>query len=98
MAKKIRFEWISDGFREILLSDKMGDVCAEAGQQIAARATAAIPYVGSAGYEYQPTTLGYGGGRRGGYVAPARDEKGDTDYLAVLAESTDKVLTKAVQS
>ena len=98
MAKKIRFEWISEGFREILLSDKMGDVCAEAGQQIASRATAAIPYEGSLGFEYQPTTLGYGGGRRGGYVAPVRDEKGKVDYLAVLAEANQKVLTKAVQS
>lgn len=98
MATKIRFEWISEGFREILLSDKMGDVCAEAGQQIASRATAAIPYVGSAGYEYQPATLAYGGGRSGGYVAPARDENGEVDYLAVLAEANQKVLTKAVQS
>lgn len=96
MATKIRFEWISAGFREILLSDNMGSVCDEAGKQIAERATAAIPYTGSAGYAYESATLNYGGGRRGGYVAPAIDEKGNVDFLAMLAEANQKVLTKAV--
>lgn len=98
MAKKIRMEFISDGFKTILRCDKMMQLVGEVGNDIASRATAAIPYDGSAGYRFHYAFLGYGQGRIGGYVVPAFDSKGNVDYLAMLAESTDKVLTKAVQS
>lgn len=97
MATKIRLEFIGKGFREILMSQNCADVCAEAGQGIATRATAAIPYEGALGYEYQPAVLGYGGGRAGGYVAAKRDPDGNLDFLTLLAEANQKTLTKAVR-
>lgn len=91
MATKIRLEFKSEGFREILMSENMAQVCDTAGTRIAERATTMIPYEGSEGYSYGRARLNYGGGRMGGYVSC-------DDFLARLAEANQKVLTKAVNS
>ena len=91
MGVKVRFEFISSGFRKILKSEGVAVVVDEAGEKIANRATTMIPYEGSEGYKFPRAWLGYGGGRVGGYVAPE-------DYLARLAEANQKVLSKAVNS
>lgn len=97
MPAKMRLEFISEGFREILQSDGTAQVVNQVGQRIADNATGSIPYSGSAGYIYRPAYLTYGGGRVGGYVNPYIDEAGNADYLAMLAEARHKTLTKAVQ-
>lgn len=97
MATNVRLEFKSEGFREILMSQNCADVCKTAGEAIAARATTSVPYVGALGYEYQPATLNYGGGRAGGYVAARRDADGNLDFLTLLAEANQKTLTKAVR-
>ena len=79
----IRFEFVSEGWREILNSANMKLVVDEYGQLIAAKA--------GEGFNYHPKTLKYGGGRVGGFVSA------DT-YEAREAQATDKVLTRAVSA
>ena len=81
MATKVRIELNSDGFREILNSQAVADLCADVGNGIAQRA--------GDGFAYFPATLNYGGGRVGGFVNA-------TTYEAMEAEARDKTLTKAV--
>lgn len=81
MATKVKMEFISDGFRQILESQGVADVCEQAGQSIAAKA--------GDGFEYFPAHLNYGGGRTGGFVNA-------TTYEAMLSEAIDKSLTRAV--
>ena len=80
MATKIRIEFISEGFREVLMSDGCSSFVNDIGSQVAQRA--------GDGFIYRPSYLGYGGGRMGGYVVA------DT-YEAMVAEATDKVLSRA---
>lgn len=89
MATKLRIEFDSKAFREILMSQKVADVLKDTGQRIASTATASIPYEGSNGYYCNVTRGGYGGGRMVAFV-------GGLDFLADLAEANQKVLTKAV--
>jgi hypothetical protein len=81
MAKKIRIELVSAGFREILCSQEVADLCRDTGEKIAARA--------GAGFKYDPMMLNYGGGRQGGFVVA------DT-YEAQLSQATDKVMEAAL--
>lgn len=81
MATKVRIELNSEGFREILNSQAVADLCKEVGESIASKA--------GEGFAYFPTHLNYGGGRVGGFVRGTDDE-------SMAAEATDKVLTKAV--
>jgi hypothetical protein len=89
MAVKMRLEFNSAGFREILCSQNCADIVDKAGERIADEASAAVPYLNSEGYNYHPARLSYGGGRAGGYIHGA-------DYLAHKAEAQYKTLTKAV--
>lgn len=79
----IRFEFISEGWREILNSANMKVVVDEYGELIADKA--------GEGFNYHPTTLRYGGGRVGGFVSA------DT-RAAREAQATDKALTRAVNT
>lgn len=81
MAKQIEIEHLSEGWREILNSAAVQSLCDEVGAQIAAKA--------GEGFVYTPQTLGYGGGRAGGFVTA-------TTYEAMLAEAQDKALSSAV--
>lgn len=75
MATKIRFEFLTAGFRELLMSDAVADEVMTAARKIAVRATAdAItdPRTHSAAALYEakgPRRGGYGGGRMIAYVA-----------------------------
>ena len=77
----VRIQFISEGWRKILNSQEVADLVNGIGQNIA---SAAGP-----GFEYRAARLGYGGGRVGGFVS-------STTYEAMLAQATDKALTKAV--
>ena len=77
----IRFEFISDGWREILNSADVAALVEDTGNRIAERA--------GDGFEYKPQRLKYGGGRVGGFVVA-------NTYEAMEEEATDKVLTRAV--
>lgn len=85
MAGKARIEFESDGFYQILNSQKVADLCQEQARRIAQRA--------GDGFEAEPTSwkAGFGGGRVASTVFAAT-------YDARLAESDDKVLSKAVES
>jgi len=74
-------EFISDGFKQILESQEVADVCETVGNEIAERA--------GDGFEYFAAHLNYGGGRTGGFVDA-------TTYAAMMSEAVDKSLTKAV--
>lgn len=77
----VRFQFISDGWREILNSADVAALVKEAGEGIAERA--------GDGFEFKPVTLKYGGGRAGGFVVAATEE-------AREAQAEDKALSKAV--
>lgn len=81
MAQKIKIEFNSAGFHEILCSDEMKALLDEKGQQIAARA--------GEGFKASTKLGNYAGGRAICVVS-------STNWAARKAEATDKVLTKAV--
>lgn len=84
MATKVRIELDHDGIRELLMSAAIGGECEKAAERIAATA--------GDGFEVLPARqMGFGGGRVG-YAVHAES------YEAKVAESEDKVLTKAVSS
>ena len=84
MAKKVRIEFISDGFREILSGSGTAGVVDEVSNQIASNASAH-------GGEWKVDGFmgSYGGGRYIGIVAA-------DDYEAMVAEAVDKALSTAV--
>lgn len=84
MAKKVRIEFISDGFREILSSAGTASVVDESAQRIAANASASGGTFVASGF-----MGGYGGGRYIGIVAA-------DDYEAMYNEAVDKTLSTAV--
>lgn len=81
-----RIEFLSDGFRQILLSDGTKQLVTETAENIAARANANGGVDG-----FIPTVIvgGYGGGRYIGFVNA-------TDKASLIAESEDKALTRAI--
>lgn len=83
-----RIEFISEGFRQILLSDGCQKVVQETAQQIADKANANNARGGD-GFETTVQQGGYGGGRWIAFVS-ASDKK------ASEAESEDKALTRAL--
>ncbi len=91
MSEEVKIEFISEGFKQILLSEGVHDVIQSATDQIATRANAEI---GSDGYDsdvvQSPRMSGYGnGGRWVGFVRA-------TDREAMVAEAEDKTLSRAV--
>lgn len=82
MPTKVRIELDHDGIKELLCSQPIAAECEKAAEKIAARA--------GDGFVVLPLRMmGFGGGRVGYAV------KTDT-YEAMLAEATDKTLSKAV--
>ena len=79
----IRFQFISEGWREILNSADVANLVADTGNRIAERA--------GEGFVYKPQVLKYGGGRVGGFVVA-------TTHEAREAQAEDKVLTRAVNN
>lgn len=77
----VRFQFISDGWRQILNSADVAALVDETGQGIAELA--------GEGFAYKPKRLNYGGGRVGGFVVAATRE-------AREAQAEGKVLTRAV--
>lgn len=83
MATKVRIELLSDGIRDLLMSQPIAAECEKAAETIAARA--------GDGFEVLPMRKqSFGGGRIGYAVKTATQE-------AREAEATDKVLSKAVR-
>lgn len=83
MSATVRIELLSDGIRELLMSQPIAAECEKAAHNIASRA--------GEGFEVLPARqMGFGGGRIGYAVHAAT-------YDAKVAEATDKVLSKAVR-
>lgn len=89
MAKKIRFEWNGEGFRQILRSDGVLNLMEETADEIAREATDRNPFEGSSGYVGHTAFGGYGGGRWVAYVDT-------TDILSMRAEAQFKTLSGVV--
>lgn len=83
MAKKVRIELISKGWREIVNCPGTQKVCDEVGQRIADEA--------GDGFEWKSQKINWGGGRAGGLVVA-------NTYDAKLSEARFKSLSKAVHS
>lgn len=88
MAKQIKLEFKSEGFREILCGGGVQSAVSSAAEQIRARATANIAGE-SEGFSAHIWQGNYGGGRVIGSVST-------TDYESQRAEAEDKALSKAV--
>ena len=84
MAKKVKIEFISDGFRQILSCSDTAQVVDDSAHEIASNASAH-------GGEWMVDGFqgGFGGGRYIGIVAA-------DDYEAMYAEAVDKALSTAV--
>ena len=83
MATKIKIELVSDGIRQLLMSEPIAKECEKAARKIAERA----------GDGFEVTEMwrpSFGGGRVGYSVKTATKE-------ARIAEAEDKVLSKAVR-
>lgn len=83
----VRIQFISSGFREVLLSQGCQEVVSSAADDIAARANA---NGNTDGFAALTIVGGYGGGRYVGFVSSTTPE-------AAQAESEDKALTRAIQ-
>lgn len=88
MATQVRLEFISEGFREILLSEGVRDLVQETADGICDRANANNDR-GGEGFATNVIQGNYGGGRWIGFVK-------STDKQSAIAESEDKALTGAV--
>ncbi len=83
MAKQIRLEFISEGFKEILCSQGVKEVLEDKANEIAMRAQANL--VGNGDVTTSSRVGGYGGGRHVAYV-----------HCPAYEESENKALSKAV--
>ena len=81
MASKVRFEFDSKGFREILHYQEVKELVDDTGRRLAADA--------GEGYEYKSAELGYGGGRVGGFVYT-------NDYAAMVDNAVNKTLERVI--
>lgn len=92
MAKQIRLEFNSDGFREILTGTGVQSVVSEATQKIQAQANANAAGEldeNSEGFSAKTWLGGFGGGRWVGSVST-------TDHSTMVAEAENKALSRAV--
>ena len=87
MSAEIKIEFISEGFRQILMSDGVKNAVASAAEKIQTEANSGA--ADSQGFSANTWVGGYGGGR---YVASVTA----IDRKASAAESEQQVLTKAV--
>ena len=83
MAKQIRLEFISEGFKEILCSQGVKEVVEDKANEIAMRAQANL--TGNGDVTMSSRLGGYGGGRYVAYV-----------HCPAYEESENKALSKAV--
>ena len=83
MAKQIRLEFISEGFKEILCSQGVKEVVEDKADEIAVRAQANL--TGNGDVTTSSRLGGYGGGRYVAYV-----------HCPAYEESENKALSKAV--
>lgn len=88
MAINARIEFISAGFRGILLSDGCRELIQQTTDEIRDRADANNDR-GGEGFSSTVQVGNYGGGRWIGYV-------GTTDQASAIAEAEDKALTRAL--
>ena len=88
MAKQIRLQFISEGFRQILTSSEVQALVSETADNIKARADANITEE-SDGFKSRTWLGNYGGGRWIGSVST-------TDKASMIAEAENKALSKAV--
>lgn len=89
MSKQIKIEFISAGFREILLSDGVKGLVDSAAEEIKDRANSNLADEKSEGYEKTVMVGGYGGGRWVGFVQT-------TDHASCVAEAEHNALSGAV--
>lgn len=92
MAKQIRLEFLSDGFKEILTGAGVQNLVSEATQKIQAQANANAAGEldeDSEGFSAKTWLGGFGGGRWVGSVST-------TDHSTMVAEAENKVLSRAV--
>lgn len=92
MAKQIRIEFNSEGFREILTGAGVQNAVSEATQKIQAQANANAAgdlAEGSDGFSAKTWLGGFGGGRWVGSVST-------TDHSTMVAEAENKALSRAV--
>ena len=92
MAKQIRIEFNSEGFREILTGAGVQSAVSEATQKIQAQANANAAgdlAEGSDGFSVKTWLGGFGGGRWVGSVST-------TDHSTMVAEAENKALSRAV--
>lgn len=92
MAKQIRLQFNSDGFREILTGAGVQSVVSEATRKIQAQANANAAGEldeNSEGFSAKTWLGGFGGGRWVGSVST-------TDHSTMVAEAENKALSRAV--
>ena len=89
MSVDIKIEFISEGFRQILLSEGTKSVVTSAAEKIQAEANSGL--TNSQGFSANTWVGGYGGGR---YVASVTS----IDRAAAAAEAENQVLTRAVHA
>ena len=88
MTVSTRLEFISEGFRQILLSDGCHELVSSITEEIAEKANANNDR-GGEGFASSVQVGGYGGGRWIGFV-------GTQDNKGCIAESEDLALTRAL--
>lgn len=88
MMQKMKIKFISDGFREILLSDGVKNLVDDIGEQIKDKANARLAE-DSTGYEKETRQINYRGGRWQGAVYT-------TDMASMKAEAEYNALSGAV--
>lgn len=92
MAKQIRLEFLSEGFKEILTGAGVQNLVSEATQKIQAQANANAAGEldeDSEGFSAKTWLGGFGGGRWVGSVST-------TDHSTMVAEAENKALSRAV--
>ena len=92
MAKQIRLEFISEGFKEILTGAGVQNLVSEATQKLQAQANANAAGEldeESKGFSAKTWLGGFGGGRWVGSVST-------TDHSTMVAEAENKALSRAV--
>lgn len=90
MTKQVRVKFISDGFRQVLMSGGVQELVGSEADRIKNSANANNNY-GGVGFKSRTWEGSYGGGR---WVASVST----TDIKSMLAESEDKALTRAVKN
>lgn len=89
MANEVaRIEFISQGFKDILLSEGVGELVASHTERVCAECNG-LNYRGGEGFESATFKGNYGGGRWVGYI-------GAIDEEARMAAAEDKVFERAL--